>query len=40
MAEGTEKEAEERQCQNWPGKNVLTNFPMKIKVSPLVFTNH
>ena len=30
----------ERQGQNWPGKNVLPNFSMKIKVTPFVFTNH
>ena len=40
MAEATEREAKERQGQNWPGKNVLPNFSMKIKVAPFVFTNH
>ena len=40
MPEGTEGEANERQGQNWPGKNVLPNFPMKIKVSPFVFSNN
>ena len=40
MPEGTERWAKERQGQNWPGKNVLSNFPMKIKVAPFVFTNH
>ena len=40
MPEGTEIEAKERQGQNcWPGKNLLPNFPMKIKVAPFVFTN-
>ena len=34
MPEGTERETKERQGQNWPGKNVLPNFPMKIKVTP------
>ena len=40
MTEGTEREAKERQGQNWPGKNLLPNFFMKIKVAPFVFTNH
>ena len=40
MPEGTEREAKEGQCQNWPGKNVLPNFPMNMKVAPFVFTNH
>ena len=40
MPEGTEREAKESQGQNWPGKNLLLNFPMKIKVAPVVFTNH
>ena len=40
MPEGTEREAKEWQGQNWPGKNLLPNFPMKIKVAPFVFTNH
>ena len=40
MPEGTETEAKERQGQNWPGKNVLPNFPVKIKLAPFVFTNH
>ena len=39
MPKGTEREAKERQGQNWPGKNSLPNFPMKIKVAPFVFTN-
>ena len=39
MPEVTEREAKERQGQKWPGKNELPNFPMKIKVSPFVFTN-
>ena len=39
MPEGTEREAKERQCQNWHGKNLLPNFLMKIKVAPFVFTN-
>ena len=39
MPECTEREAKERQGQNWPGKNVLPNFSMKIKVAPFVFTN-
>ena len=30
----------ERQVQNWPGKHLLPNFPMQMKVSPFVFTNH
>ena len=40
MPEGTEREAKERQGQNWPGNNLLLNFPVKIKVGPFVFTNH
>ena len=40
MPEGTEREAKERQGQNWPGKHLSPNFPMKIKVAPFVFTNH
>ena len=40
IPEGTEKEAKERQGQNWPGQNLLPNFSMKIKVASLVFTNH
>ena len=40
MSEGTENESKERQGQNWPGKNVLTNFSMKIKIAPVVFTNN
>ena len=35
MPEGTEREAIERQGQNWSGKNVLPNFSMKIKVRHL-----
>ena len=40
MPEGTEKEASERQGQNWPGKNLLPNFSMKMRVAPFVFTDH
>ena len=40
MPEDTEREAKERQGQNWPGKTVLPNFSMKIKVAPFVFTDH
>ena len=40
MPEGTEREAQERQGQNWTGNNLLPNFPMKIKVAPFVFTNY
>ena len=40
MPEGTEREANERQDQNWPGKNLLLNFHMKMKVALFVFTNH
>ena len=40
MPEGTEREAKERQGQNWPGNNLLPNFPTKMKVAPFVFTNH
>ena len=40
MPEGTEREAKERQGQNWPGKNLLPNFPMEIKVALFFFTNH
>ena len=36
MPEGTEREA----GPNWPGKNLLQNFLMKIKVAKFVFTNH
>ena len=37
MLEGTEREAKERQGQNWPSKKVLPNFPMNIKVAPFIF---
>ena len=40
MSEGTEREAKESQGQNWPGKNVLPNFPMNLKVAPFVLANH
>ena len=40
MPEGTEREAKERQGQNWPGKYLLPNFPMKSEVAPFVFTKH
>ena len=40
MPEGTEREAKKRQGQNWPDKNMLQNFPMKIKVAQFVFTNN
>ena len=40
MPEGTEREVKERQGPNWPGKNLLPNFPMNMKVAPFVFTNH
>ena len=30
----------ERQGQNWPGKTLISNFPMKIKVAPFVITNY
>ena len=40
MPEGTEREAKERQGQKCQGKNLIPNFPMKIKVAPFVFTNH
>ena len=40
MPEGTDKEAKERQGQNWPGKNVLRNFSMRMKVAPFVFINN
>ena len=40
MPEGTERQAKERQGQNWPGKNVLPNFSMKIKGAQFAFTNH
>ena len=30
----------ERQGQNWPRKNLLPNFLMKIKVAPCFFTDH
>ena len=38
MPEGPEREAKERQDQNWPGKYFLPNFSMKVKVAPFVFT--
>ena len=38
MPECTEREANEGQGQNWPGKNVLPNFSIMIKVAPVVFT--
>ena len=40
MPEGTEREAQEKQGQNWPGEHLLPRFPMKMKVAPFVFTNH
>ena len=40
MLEGREGELKKRHSQKWPGKNLLLNFPMKIKVAPVVFTNH
>ena len=40
MPEGTEKEAKKRQGQNWPGKNLLPNYSMKIDEAPFVFTYH
>ena len=40
MPEGTEGEAKKRQGQNWPDKNLLLNFYMKIKVASFVLTNH
>ena len=40
MPEGTESEAKERQGKNWAGKHLLSDFPMKIKVAPLIFTNN
>ena len=40
MPEGTEIEAKERQGQNWPGKDLLPDVPMKMIVTPFVFTNH
>ena len=40
MPEGTEREAKDGQGQNWPDKNVLPYFSMKIKLTPFVFTNH
>ena len=40
MTEGTESEEKGRQVQNWPGKNLLPNFTMKIKEAPFVFTKH
>ena len=38
MPEDTEREAKDRQGQNWPGKNVLPNLSMEIKVAPFVST--
>ena len=40
MPEGTEREANERQGQNLPGKILLPNISMKMKVVPFVFTNN
>ena len=40
MPEGTEKEAKEKQGQNWPGTNLLPNFHMKIKSALFGFTNN
>ena len=40
MPDATEIEAKEQQRQNWPGKNGLTSFPMKMKIAPCVFTNN
>ena len=39
MSEGTEREAKERQVKNWQDKNVLPDFPMKIKIAPFIFTH-
>ena len=40
MPEGTERDAKERQGQNWTGKNLLPNYSMTTKVAPSVFTKH
>ena len=40
LPDGTDRKAKEMQGQNWPGKNSLPNFSMKIKVAPFMFTNH
>ena len=40
MPGGAEREAKERQIQNWPGKNVLPIHPIKIKIASFVFINH
>ena len=40
MPEDTDREAKERQGQNWRGENLLPNFPMKMKVAPFVFSNN
>ena len=40
MPEGTEREAKDRQGENWSSKNLLPNFPMNIKIAPFVFTIH
>ena len=39
MSEVTETEAKKRQDQNWPGKNLIHDFFMKIKTAQFVFTN-
>ena len=39
MPEGTEREAKERQGQHWPGKKLLPNITMKLKVAPFGFTH-
>ena len=38
MHEGTEREAKERHGENWPGKHLWPNLPIKIKVAPVFFT--
>ena len=40
MPEGTERETKKKQGQNWPGRNLLPNFHMKINASSFFFTNH
>ena len=40
MPEDTEREAKEKQGQNWPGKKLLPDFSTQMKVAPFVFTNN
>lgn len=40
MPDGTQREVKGTQGQKWPRKNLLSNFPMMLKVAPFASTNH